>query len=301
MARPPVPGHDRRVLQTEPVHFGTPRALPDGTPAHIPPTRAWVYLIGPCKTQGTAPSSLGHTQPGLRMGRAMHTFFTFSVGHYSAFACCMNVTGPDRPAVHADIRARHLPKRARSGGPARSSLFCTPLHTRRSARGSMLVSFGFQRFRPFIVVLALVVGITACDSSGTSGSDDDDNNTNVAQSFNVTVTSISSSYPYSNRNNVGVAYAVDGDVGKVITLERGKTYEFTLGAGVSPSHPFYVGTTAEGGGGDEFRDNPAKKTTGTVTFSVPSSAPDSLFYVCDAHVYMGGKMEIADASGTRAE
>lgn len=157
------------------------------------------------------------------------------------------------------------------------------------------------RFQFLLLLLALAVGVTACDSSGTEESNEEPPPADIAETFNVTVTSIDSSYPYSDRNNVGVAYAIDGDVGKVITLERGKTYEFSLGSGVSPNHPFYFGTTAEGGGGDEYRDNPAKKTTGTVRFSVPSSAPDSLFYVCDAHVYMGGKMEIADASTTRPE
>jgi len=157
--------------------------------------------------------------------------------------------------------------------------------------------------RPLLLLVALTcalaVGLAACDSGGSSSSDDDTGNgTDVAQTFTVTVESVTDSYTYSDQNNVGVAYAIDGEVGKVITLERGKTYAFELGDGVSPNHPFYVGTTAEGAGGDEFRDDSAKQTTGTVTFTVPSDAPNSLFYVCDVHVYMGGEMDVVDAASS---
>lgn len=166
----------------------------------------------------------------------------------------------------------------------------------------------FSPLRPVVrAVLFLALagtftfGLAACDSGGSTGSEtendsDDGSTSEVTQTFSVTVESIGNNYPYREENNQGVAYAIDGEVGKVITLERGNTYEFELGSGVDPSHPFYVGTTAEGGGGDEFRDDPAKQTTGTVTFTVPSDAPDALYYVCDAHVYMGGEMNITDAS-----
>ena len=158
----------------------------------------------------------------------------------------------------------------------------------------MLPSSPFHRLAAVVLALVLTVGITGCDSSGTQDSDDENDTPEVAKTFNVTVEALDSSYPYSDQNRVGVAYAIDGEVGKVITLERGKTYAFSLGARVSPNHPFYVGTTAEGGGGDEFRDRPAKETTGTVTFTVPASAPSALFYVCDTHIYMGGEIRVSD-------
>lgn len=163
-----------------------------------------------------------------------------------------------------------------------------------------------ESVRPLLLLVALscalAVGLAACDSGGSSSSNDDNGNTDngpdVAQTFTVTVENVTDSYPYTDQNNVGVAYAIDGEVGKVITLERGKTYAFELGDGVDPNHPFYVGTSAEGAGGDEFQDDPAKQTTGTVTFTVPSDAPNSLFYVCDVHVYMGGEMDVVDASSS---
>jgi hypothetical protein len=158
----------------------------------------------------------------------------------------------------------------------------------------------------FALAVALTVGLAACDSGGSNSGDNDDGNEepDVAQTFNVTVESIDDSYPYSDRNNVGVAYAIDGEVGKVISLEVGKRYEFVLGESVGSgpngaTHPFYVGNTAEGQGGDEFGENVenAKSTSGSVFFTPPESAPDSLFYQCDLHVYMGGKMNITDSAG----
>lgn len=152
-----------------------------------------------------------------------------------------------------------------------------------------------------LLVFALAIGYVGCDSGGSSSSGDDggDENTgpSVAQTFTVTVEPIDSSYPYANSNTSEVAYAIDGQVGETISLQTGNTYEFELGSGVDPDHPFYIGTSAEGAGGDEFRNNPAKKTTGTVTFSIPFDAPDSLYYVCGNHVYMGGKMSISGSSG----
>lgn len=158
-----------------------------------------------------------------------------------------------------------------------------------------------------VLAVAVVGGLAACDSGGT-GSENGENGTGngeeVAQTYTVTVQEIDSSYPYSDQNNVGVAYAIDGEVGAVITLERGKTYAFELESSVdsgpnSVSHPFYVGNTAEGGGSDEYSNGVenARATTGTVTFSVPSDAPDQLYYQCGNHVYMGGEMGIEDSSG----
>lgn len=139
--------------------------------------------------------------------------------------------------------------------------------------------------------------LTACDSSGSN------EDVSVTQVFEVTVQEFGSSYPYSGQNNIGVAFAINGEVGQTITLERGNTYEFALqgSADEGPngfSHPFYVANTAEGAGGDEFNGGVenTKSLTGSVFFTPPSSAPDTLFYQCDNHVYMGGQMEIVDSS-----
>lgn len=163
------------------------------------------------------------------------------------------------------------------------------------------------RFALFLsLAVVLTVGLTACDSGGSNGENGNGGPDpgEVDQTYTVTVESIDGTdYPYSDQNQLGVAYAIDGEVGRVITLERGNTYAFELEASVASGpqgepHPFYVGNTAEGGSGDEYEngvDN-AMATSGTVTFSPPSSAPDSLYYQCGNHIYMGGKMMIAESS-----
>lgn len=141
-----------------------------------------------------------------------------------------------------------------------------------------------------LAALLITAGIViACDSGGST-----DDPPEIAQTFTVTVTSIDDSYTYSDQNNVGVAYNIDGEAGKVITLQRGERYEFRLGEGVDPNHPFYVDRTAEGQKASPFSNGVenADATTGSVFFDVPTSAPDSLFYQCGNHVFMGGKMMI---------
>ena len=163
-----------------------------------------------------------------------------------------------------------------------------------------------QRWSFLLVTFALVmsVGLVACDSRGTNPGEDDD--PEIAKTFTLTVEQTNGSYSYDDQNNVGVAYAIDGTVGKVLTLERGKTYEFVLESSVASgpngaSHPFYVAKTAQGAGNDTFLDSPAMKTSGTVTFSPPSRSPDSLFYECGAHQYMGGKMKITGTTSGSGE
>jgi hypothetical protein len=138
--------------------------------------------------------------------------------------------------------------------------------------------------------LALALVVAACDSTDTTR--------DVAQTFTVTVVDTTSAYPYVDRNQIGVAYAIDGEIGREITLERGETYEFRL-QNVGPTHPLYVGTTARGGGNDVFDagvENGFSTGNASVFFTPPSSAPDSLFYQCSQHVYMGGKMTITGSS-----
>lgn len=143
--------------------------------------------------------------------------------------------------------------------------------------------------------------LAACDSGGSGGNGGNGGNggQDVAQTFEVTVEEFGSDYPYSDQNNIGAAFTIDGNPGEVITLERGETYEFDLQGSVAEGpggfpHPFYIGQTAEGQGGDEFNDGVenAKATSGTVRFTPPSNAPDTLYYQCDNHAYMGGEIEV---------
>lgn len=178
--------------------------------------------------------------------------------------------------------------------------------------------FQFSSYRTLpglllVLVLGLAMAFAACDSGGSNEDDSDNGSDNgdreVAESFTVGATEFNDDYAYREDNGAqGVAFSIGGqyDTGSaVITLERGKTYEFILESSVESgpveaSHPFYFGTSAQGAGSDAYDEGVegANSTTGSVFFEVPSDAPSTLYFLCGSHVYMGGEIEITDASSS---
>lgn len=86
---------------------------------------------------------------------------------------------------------------------------------------------------------------------------------------------------------------LDDAVNPSITLERGKTYVFEVNA---PGHPFLIKSVQGTGTGDLFNDGVSNNgvAQGTVTFTVPQDAPDTLFYNCEFHGVMTGVFDIVD-------
>jgi len=108
----------------------------------------------------------------------------------------------------------------------------------------------------------------------------------AATSFNVTAQGMSS-------------YLIDGAANPTLTLTKGQTYTFNINVSVGMPHPFWI-TTARGAGdvssnafGVGVTGNGA--SPGTVTFTVPTSAPATLFYQCSFHDPMGGTLNIVAA------
>ena len=81
----------------------------------------------------------------------------------------------------------------------------------------------------------------------------------------------------------------------IITLERGKTYEFDIN---SPSNPFWIKTSQMTGTGDAYSNGVTNNgiTSGKLTFTVPSDAPSVLYYNCQIHTEMTGKINIVDTN-----
>ena len=81
----------------------------------------------------------------------------------------------------------------------------------------------------------------------------------------------------------------------IITLERGKTYEFDVN---SASHPFWIKTSQMTGTGDAYSNGVTNNgiTSGKLTFTVPSDAPSVLYYNCQIHTEMTGKINIVDTN-----
>ena len=78
-----------------------------------------------------------------------------------------------------------------------------------------------------------------------------------------------------------------------LTLCRGSTYVFAVNA--PPNHPFWIKTAKnDTGTGNAFSTGVTGNGTmaGDVTFAVPTSAPDTLFYDCQTHAMMSGTIHI---------
>ena len=84
-----------------------------------------------------------------------------------------------------------------------------------------------------------------------------------------------------------------GDENPTVTLKRGETYEFIIKAS---GHPFYIKTEKVTGKVSAYdkgvTNNGADEAT--ILFSVPNSAPDILYYVCQYHKMMSGEFKIID-------
>jgi hypothetical protein len=103
--------------------------------------------------------------------------------------------------------------------------------------------------------------------------------------------------------NAGASYyTVDGDQQPSLTLERGKTYEFVV---ETPGHPFHVSTDADGGSLDSVYTRGVNATSGsregaveegTLRFTVPEDAPDTLYYQCGFHTGMGAKLNVGNGT-----
>jgi hypothetical protein len=102
---------------------------------------------------------------------------------------------------------------------------------------------------------------------------------------------------YSVTNNGAGNYVIDGANNPTINLLRGFTYVFDVNA---LGHPFLIKTTAVTGTDSTYSSGVTNNgaEVGTVTFTVPLDAPDTLFYACQFHSPMQGTINIRDAVPT---
>ena len=105
-------------------------------------------------------------------------------------------------------------------------------------------------------------------------------------------------------------YYIDGQEAPSLILVRGNTYNFKFSSPESSAtgysnanHPFYISTgtawssgayTGEYTGGVTGSRAYYGSTSSTLTFKVPSNAPDNLYYHCGNHNNMGGSFVVVD-------
>jgi hypothetical protein len=97
-------------------------------------------------------------------------------------------------------------------------------------------------------------------------------------------------------NNGTSAYVIDYQPNPTLTLVRGNTYTFTLV--MDGVFPFYIKTQQTLGTTNLYNDGVTNNgaATGTITFTVPQNAPDTLYYVNPVQANMTGVMNVIDAS-----
>lgn len=97
-------------------------------------------------------------------------------------------------------------------------------------------------------------------------------------------------------NNSNTAYVIDFQPNPTLTLVRGNTYTFTLT--LQGVFPFYIKTQPTLGTTNQYNDGVTNNgaTIGTITFTVPQSAPNTLYYVNPTQPSMQGTMNVIDAT-----
>jgi Cu/Zn superoxide dismutase len=78
-----------------------------------------------------------------------------------------------------------------------------------------------------------------------------------------------------------------------LTFRRGSTYILNVNA---PGHPFLINTVQGTGSANIYNEGVTNNgaVNGTITFIVPSNAPNTLYYNCQFHGLMNGEITITD-------
>jgi hypothetical protein len=92
-----------------------------------------------------------------------------------------------------------------------------------------------------------------------------------------------------------VNYTINALPDPPFTFQRGVTYVFQLSS--LPTHPFWIKTNLTGdftGGAARYTNGVVNNgaASGSILFTVPASAPDTLFYQCGNHSAMTGTLTI---------
>lgn len=109
--------------------------------------------------------------------------------------------------------------------------------------------------------------------------------------FVVTAVRKDASHPRFGQGDP-IGFAVNGEQGKELVVERGKTYLFEVAT--DPKHDVYISTKEIGWGSSAWTEGVegAYIYEGLMKFIPGKSAPDALYYSCRNHPYMGGKINV---------
>jgi hypothetical protein len=111
--------------------------------------------------------------------------------------------------------------------------------------------------------------------------------------FVISIEEKNSSHPFFGKGHT-MGFVVNGVQGKPLVLERGKTYRFDVRT--NPKHDVYISRKAIGWGSAPYAEGVmgAYIYNGTMTFTPGKDTPDSLYYACRNHPYMGGVIHVVN-------
>jgi subtilisin family serine protease len=111
----------------------------------------------------------------------------------------------------------------------------------------------------------------------------------------IYTTGIEFANTFSVGNTGSSNYIINEQSNPSLSLVKGKTYTFNVNAS---GHPFWIKTVSGTGTGNTYTDGVTNNGTdnGTITFAVPTNAPNTLYYNCEFHSSMAGTFNIIDAS-----
>ncbi len=95
-----------------------------------------------------------------------------------------------------------------------------------------------------------------------------------------------------NANNAPTSFTINNTENPTLTLQRNQTYTFTISE--TSNHPFYIMSIQGTNTVNAFAQGVTGNGTanGTLTFTVPLSAPNTLYYNCSIHAGMTGLINV---------
>ncbi len=145
-----------------------------------------------------------------------------------------------------------------------------------------MVHLSVNNYRPPLLILFLTLLFT----SGIAHSSETDH-------FNVTTVIKDRSYPWYEKA-LDTVYEVNGKQGETLVLKRDKTYTFKINTGIK--HDFYFSSNEAGRGRGVITNGISNQFIhkGIIHFKPTADTPKELYYQCQNHPYMGGKIYIVD-------
>ncbi|TAN78879.1 MAG: hypothetical protein EPN14_06250 [Gallionella sp.] len=153
------------------------------------------------------------------------------------------------------------------------------------------MQFQFNNHK-ILFAAALLLGNTA-SAAGENAVDGATQAQPPKHDFSVVTETKDKTHPHY-AEGVESGFTVNGVQGRTLTLVRGKTYTFEVDTGVT--HDFYFSTKPIGWGMDTLTAGIKGQYTykGIVTFKPAAETPDTVYYSCRNHKYMGGDIRIVN-------